>query len=156
GLSVFALNLVIGMGLGLAVDYTLFLVTRYRQELAGGATVRDAIATTMARAGQTVVFSAITVACALATLVLFPQGFLKSMGIAGAITALVAAFAALVLSPAMLAVWGRKLARPDARAGQTDRWYRFARRVMRRPGLVAAVTAALMLAAALPALTVQW
>lgn len=156
GLSVFALNLVIGMGLGLAVDYTLFLVTRYRQELAGGATVRDAIATTMARAGQTVVFSAITVACALATLVLFPQGFLKSMGIAGAVTALVAALAALVLSPAMLAVWGRKLARPDARAGQTDRWYRFARRVMRRPGLVAAVTAALMLAAALPALTVQW
>ncbi len=156
GLSVFALNLVIGMGLGLAVDYTLFLVTRYRQELAAGATVSEAIATTMARAGRTVLFSAATVACALATLTLFPQGFLKSMGIAGACTAVVAALASLVVSPALLAVWGRKLARTDARAADTDRWYRFARRVMRRPGLVAAVTAAIMLAAALPALTVHW
>jgi trehalose monomycolate/heme transporter len=157
GLSVFALNLVIGMGLGLAVDYTLFLVTRYRQELAAGATVRDAIGTTMARAGQTVIFSAVTVSCALATLVLFPQGFLKSMGIAGAVTALVAALAALVLSPALLAIWGRKLARTArSQDPETDRWYRFARRVMRRPGLVAAVTAALMVAAALPALSVRW
>jgi RND superfamily putative drug exporter len=156
GLSVFALNLVIGMGLGLAVDYTLFLVTRFRQELAAGAEVSEAIGTTMARAGQTVLFSAATVACALATLTLFPQGFLKSMGIAGAVTAVVAALAALALSPALLAVWGRKLARTDARAAETDRWYRFARRVMRRPGLVAAVTAVLMLAAALPALSVQW
>jgi uncharacterized membrane protein YdfJ with MMPL/SSD domain len=156
GLSIFALNLVIGMGLGLAVDYTLFLVTRFRQELAAGADVRDAIGTTMARAGQTVIFSAVTVSCALATLILFPQGFLKSMGIAGAVVALVAALAALIISPALLAVWGRKLARTDGRAADTDRWYRFARRVMRRPGLVAAVTAALMLAAALPALSVQW
>ncbi len=156
GLSVFALNLVIGMGLGLAVDYTLFLVTRFRQELAAGADVKDAIGTTMARAGQTVIFSAATVACALATLTLFPQGFLKSMGLAGAVTAVVAALAALIISPALLAVWGRKLARTDARPSDTDRWYRFARAVMRRPGLVAAVTAALMLAAALPALSVQW
>jgi RND superfamily putative drug exporter len=156
GLSVFALNLVIGMGLGLAVDYTLFLVTRYRQELAAGATVSEAIATTMARAGQTVIFSAATVACALATLTLFPQGFLKSMGIAGACTAVVAALAALVLSPALLALWGRKLARADARAAAADRWYRLAHGVMRRPGLIAIVTASVMVAAALPALSVQW
>jgi uncharacterized membrane protein YdfJ with MMPL/SSD domain len=156
GLSVFALNLVIGMGLGLAVDYTLFLVTRFRQELAAGAEVGEAIATTMARAGQTVLFSAVTVSFALATLILFPQGFLKSMGIAGAVVAVIAALAALIISPALLAVWGRKLARADARPADTDRWYRFARRVMRRPGLVAAATAAVMLAAALPALSVQW
>jgi uncharacterized membrane protein YdfJ with MMPL/SSD domain len=157
GLSVFALNLVIGMGLGLAVDYTLFLVTRFRQELAAGVDVDDAIATTMARAGRNVLFSAVTVACALATLILFPQGFLKSMGIAGACTAVVAAAAALAISPALLALWGRKLARPK-RSGEpdTDRWYRFARTVMRRPGPVAAVTAAVMLAAALPALGVHW
>ncbi len=155
-LSIFALNLVIGMGLGLAVDYTLFLVTRFRQELASGAEVGDAIGTTMARAGQTVAFSAVTVACALATLILFPQGFLKSMGIAGAIVAIVAAVAALTVSPALLAVWGRKLARADAGAPDNDRWYRFARRVMRRPGLVAAATAAVMLVAALPALSVIW
>jgi trehalose monomycolate/heme transporter len=155
-LSIFALNLVIGMGLGLAVDYTLFLVTRFRQELASGAEVREAIGTTMARAGQTVIFSAATVACALATLILFPQGFLKSMGIAGAATAVVAALVALTVSPAMLALWGRKLARADERAVETGRWYRFARRVMRRPGLIAALTAGVMLVAALPALSVVW
>ena len=127
GLSVFALNLVIGMGLGLAVDYTLFIVTRYREELAGGAEVSEAIAVTMQRAGRTVLFSAATVACALATLTLFPQGFLKSMGIAGASVALVAALSAVVVSPAMLALWGRKLARRDRPSRQPDRWYRFAR-----------------------------
>jgi uncharacterized membrane protein YdfJ with MMPL/SSD domain len=154
-LSIFALNLVIGMGLGLAVDYTLFLVTRFRQELAGGADVGGAIATTMARAGQTVIFSAATVACALATLTLFPLGFLKSMGIAGASTAVVAALAALTVTPALLALWGRKLARPGA-APDTGRWYRFAHGVMRRPGLIAAAAAAVMLAAALPAFSVVW
>ena len=157
GLSVFALNLVIGLGLGLAVDYSLFIVTRYREELAGGAGVRDAIGITMSRAGRTVVFSAITVACALATLTLFPQGFLKSMGIAGAVVALVAAASALVVSPALLGLWGMKLARrqpePDATEG---RWYRFARAVMRRPGPIAIVTAAAMLVAAVPALSVVW
>jgi uncharacterized membrane protein YdfJ with MMPL/SSD domain len=155
GLSIFALNLVIGMGLGLAIDYTLFLVTRFRQELAGGAEVRDAIVVTMTRAGRMVLFSAATVACALATLTLFPQGFLKSMGIAGAVVAIVAALAALTVSPALLALWGVKLARRDVDAGH-DRWYRFSRAVMRRPGPVAAITAAVMVVAALPALGTVW
>lgn len=157
GLSVFALNLVIGLGLGLAIDYSLFIVTRYREELARGAGVGDAIGITMARAGRTVLFSAITVACALATLTLFPQGFLKSMGIAGAVVAIVAALSALVISPALLGLWGLKLARrqPAPDAGQR-RWYRFARAVMRRPGPVALVTAAAMLVAAAPALSVVW
>ncbi|MGZ4242964.1 MAG: MMPL family transporter [Solirubrobacteraceae bacterium] len=154
-LSIFALNLVIGMGLGLAVDYTLFLVTRFRQELAAGSDVGDAIATTMMRAGRTVLFSAVTVACALATLTLFPQGFLKSMGIAGAVTAIVAAVVAVTVSPALLALWGVRLARPDVDAGR-DRWYRLAHAVMRRPGIVAATTAALMVVAALPALSTVW
>ncbi len=163
GLSVFALNLVIGMGLGLAVDYTLFIVTRFREELARGEDVREAIAVTMSRAGRTVLFSAATVACALATLTLFPQGFLKSMGIAGATVAVVAALTAVTVSPALLGLWGRKLARratgPGPAPGSTraeDRWYRFAKRVMRRPGAVATVTAAIMLLAAVPALGVVW
>jgi RND superfamily putative drug exporter len=161
GLSVFALNLVIGMGLGLAVDYTLFIVTRFREELARGIDVREAIAVTMSRAGRTVLFSAATVACALATLTLFPQGFLKSMGIAGASVAVVAALAAVTVSPALLGLWGRKLARRGASAGAVgaradDRWYRFAKRVMRHPGAVATVTAAIMLLAALPAFGVIW
>jgi uncharacterized membrane protein YdfJ with MMPL/SSD domain len=166
GLSVFALNLVIGLGLGLAIDYTLFLVTRFREELARGQATRAAIATTVTHAGRTIAFSATTVACALATLVLFPQGFLKSMGIAGATVAIVAALAALTISPALLAIWGPKLARGHGRAGSAgadpaqsaaaSRWSRFARAVMRRPGTVAAVTAVAMLTAAAPALSVVW
>ena len=79
----FALNLVIGLGLGLAIDYTLFLLTRFREELARGATTREAIRVTLSQAGRTVLFSAVTVACALATLTVFPLGFAWSMGIAG-------------------------------------------------------------------------
>jgi uncharacterized membrane protein YdfJ with MMPL/SSD domain len=156
GLSVFALNLVIGLGLGLAVDYTLFLVTRYREELARRAAVDEAISATMSHAGRTVLFSAATVACALATLTLFPQGFLKSMGIAGATVAIVAALASLTVSPALLGLWGTKLRRPGRPAGNTDRWYRFAHLVMRRPGVVAVVTAAVMAGAALPAFGAVW
>jgi uncharacterized membrane protein YdfJ with MMPL/SSD domain len=158
GLSTYALNLVIGMGLGLAIDYTLFIVTRYRQELADGSSEPQALHTTMTRAGATVCFSAVTVACALATLVVFPEGFLKSMGIAGAIVALVAAAAALTISPALLTIWGAKVAKGGAaRAGSASGgWYRLAQRVMRRPGAVAAATAVLMLAAAVPALSVHW
>jgi trehalose monomycolate/heme transporter len=160
GLSVFALNLVIGLGLGLAVDYTLFLVTRYREELALQGNSAGAIATTMSHAGRAVLFSAVTVACALATLTVFPQGFLKSMGMAGAIVALVAALAALTITPALLGLWGAKLARRgtggEAGAEHSTRWYRFARWVMRRPGPVAIVTAAVMVAAAIPALGTVW
>jgi trehalose monomycolate/heme transporter len=159
GLSVFALNLVIGLGLGLAVDYSLFLVTRYREELARDqAATNHALAVTISRAGRTVLFSAVTVACALATLTVFPQGFLKSMGIAGAIVALVAALAALTITPALLGLWGAKLARPGAASPDDPRgrWYRLARAVMRRPGPVALVTAAVMLGAALPALGTVW
>jgi uncharacterized membrane protein YdfJ with MMPL/SSD domain len=158
GLSTYALNLVIGMGLGLAIDYTLFIVTRYRQELADGASEQQALRATMTRAGATVCFSAVTVACALATLIVFPEGFLKSMGIAGAIVALVAAAAALTISPALLTIWGAKVAKGSAaRAGSASGgWYRLAQWVMRRPGIVAAVTAAVMLAAAVPALSVHW
>jgi RND superfamily putative drug exporter len=154
-INVFALNLVIGLGLGLAIDYTLFLVTRFREEIAAGGPGEPAIRRTMATAGRTVAFSGVTVACALITLAVFPQQFLQSMGIAGAIVALVAAAAALVLSPALFALWGAKLARrtPPSDGG---RWRRVAEAVMRRPGIVAAATAAAMLALALPALGTNW
>ncbi|MFZ0039980.1 MAG: MMPL family transporter [Solirubrobacteraceae bacterium] len=156
GLSVFALNLVIGMGLGLAIDYTLFMVTRYREELTHQADTTAALGQTMVHAGRTVLFSAATVACALGTLTLFPQGFLKSMGIAGATAAIVAAIAAVTVSPALLGLWGTKLARTRAPAGGGDRWYRFAHWVMRRPGPIAAVTGLIMVIAALPALRTVW
>ncbi len=158
GLSVFALNLVIGLGLGLAIDYTLFLVTRYREELAARGATPAAIAATMATAGRTVAFSAGTVACALITLTVFPQGFLKSMGIAGATVAVVAALAALAISPALFALWGAKLGRRSdgAAAAAEGRWHRLAQAVMRHPGAVALVTAAAMVAVAAPALTTTW
>jgi trehalose monomycolate/heme transporter len=157
GLSVFALNLVIGLGLGLAIDYTLFLVTRYREELGAGRVTPEAIRATMATAGRTVAFSAVTVACALATLTVFPQGFLKSMGIAGATVAVVAALAALVISPALFGLWGPKLARRGASPAALDgRWHRLSHAVMRRPRAVAFLTATAMLAIAAPALTTTW
>ncbi|HEY2637458.1 MAG TPA: MMPL family transporter, partial [Solirubrobacteraceae bacterium] len=157
-LNVYALNLVIGLGLGLAIDYTLFLVTRYREELAARGPGPEALRATMSAAGRTVAFSAATVACALITLTLFPQAFLKSMGIAGASVAVVAAVAALVVSPALLGLWGAKLARrSDTGATAAEgRWHRLAHAVMRRPGVVAAVTAAVMLAVAGPSLTTHW
>ena len=104
GMSVFALNLIMGLGLGLAIDYTLFLLTRYREELAEGATVHDATRTAMSTAGRTVAFSAATVAAALITLTVFPQGFVVSMGIAGAVVAIVAAISSLVITPAIFAL----------------------------------------------------
>ena len=157
-LSIFALNLVIGLGLGLAIDYTLFLVTRFREELGRQGPGRAAIRTTMATAGRTVAYSSATVAIALATLTVFPLGFLKSMGIAGAAVAVVAGLGSLVVSPALFAVWGAKLTVRRRRAHPEDQggWYRLSRAVMRRPALVAAATAVLMLAIAAPSLRVAW
>ena len=154
--NVFALNLVIGLGLGLAIDYTLLLVTRFREELGRGEATPAAIRATMTTAGRSVAFSAATVACALITLIVFPQGFLKSMGIAGAIVAVVAAVASLAVTPALLALWGTRLARRETGDGAARRWHRLAVAVMKRPGRVAAVTAVAMIAVALPATTVVW
>jgi RND superfamily putative drug exporter len=155
GLSIFALNLVIGLGLGLAIDYTLFLVTRYREELEVQGPTAGAIRTTMATAGRTVAFSAATVSAALITLTVFPQGFLKSMGIAGATVAAVAAVATLVVSPALFAIWGSKLAyRHGTRSD--ERWARIASAVMRRARIVAPLTALAMVAIALPSLGTTW
>lgn len=158
GLSIFALNLVIGLGLGLAIDYTLFLVSRFREELGRSGPGAEAIHATLATAGRTVAFSAVTVSVALITLTLFPLGFLQSMGIAGAIVALVAGAAALLVTPALFALWGVKLerSRRRARADAEGGWYRLAHGVMRRPGVVAAVTAAVMIALALPSLRAEW
>ncbi|MDZ5662381.1 MMPL family transporter [Nocardioides sp. zg-1308] len=157
GLSVFALNLVIGLGLGLAIDYTLFLVSRYREELALQGPTAGAARTTMATAGRTVVYSAATVAVALATLTLFPLGFLRSMGLAGAAVAVVAAASALVIAPAAFGLWGSKLARRrrDGAAAE-GRWYRFSHAVMRRPGAIAAATAAVMVVLAAPAVQAEF
>jgi RND superfamily putative drug exporter len=155
-LSSFSLNLVIGLGLGLAIDYSLLLVWRFREELGRGQSPADALRTTLATAGRTVCFSSITVAAAMASLTVFPQRFLVSMGIGGAVVALVAAASALLVVPALLIMLaghvGRVLPQPEG----TGRWYRIAHAVMRRPALVAAVTAAGLLVIASPALRTHW
>ncbi len=158
-LSIFALNLVIGLGIGLAIDYTLLLLTRFREEMAVRGPGREAIVATMTSAGKTVVFSSATVAIALATLTLFPLGFLQSMGIGGAVVAVVAGAASLIIAPAFFAIWGLKLQtrRGDAaNAAAAGRWHRLAHAVMRRPGPIAAVTIIVMLALSLPALRAVW
>lgn len=154
-LSIFSLNLVIGLGLGLAIDYTLFLLTRYREELARHGPGVQAVRATMATAGRTVVFSAATVALALATLTIFPLNFLQSMGIGGASVAVVAALASLTIAPAFFALWNVKLEARD-RGGAHDRWYRIAGRVMARPGAIAAVTAIVMVVLTVPSLRAVW
>jgi uncharacterized membrane protein YdfJ with MMPL/SSD domain len=165
-ISVFALNLVTGAGLGLAIDYSLLLVSRYREEL----TRRepgDALRVTVATAGRTVAFSAVTVAAAFASLLVFPLGFLQSMAYGGLIVAPLAGVVALTVTAACLALLGRRIdalaparfrragelaARPDRRGG----WYRFAHAVMRRPAVFAVVSAALIATAALPVLGIRF
>ena len=155
-LSVFALNLVIGLGLGLAVDYSLFLLSRFREELGAGREPADAVRTTMSTAGRTVIYSAVTVAVAMCSLVVFPLRFLQSMGIGGAITALIAACVALTLLPALFILLGDRLGRVRPAPAREGGWYRVAHRILRRPGLVALATAGVLLLIALPALHTHW
>ena len=119
-LSIFALNLVIGLGLGLAVDYSLFLVWRFREELQRDPSAARALRVTLATTGRTILFSAVTVAAALASLTVFPQRFLVSMGLGGAIVALVAAASALLIVPSLLMLLSRRIGRvkPPARTGR--------------------------------------
>ena len=160
-LSVFALNFVTGLGLGLAIDYSLFMVSRYREEGATSGYGLKALQRTLQTAGRTILFSSLTVAAAVAALVIFPQRFLYSMGIAGAVVALVAAALALVVLPALLTVLGPRInalapkrlqraADRDARPAQAGAWYQLARFVTSHPRRVAVLTTALLIALGLP------
>ncbi len=163
-LSVFALNLTTGLGLGLAIDYSLFMVSRYREESARSGHNLEAIRRTVQTAGRTITFSSLTVAAAVASLVIFPQRFLYSMGIAGALVALLAATLALTVLPALLAVLGprvnalapKRLARAaerDARPAESGFWYRLSRFVQRRPAAIAATTATFLIVLGIPFFT---
>ena len=154
-LSPFALNLVIGLGLGLAIDYSLFCVSRFREEFGRGADVPLAVRRMMQTAGRTVLFSAVTVAAAMACLTVFPQRFLVSMGVGGLVVALVAAAATVVFLPALLVLMGRRLGKVTPGPERSGRWYRLARAVMRRPGVVATLTAFALLLVATPAIGIR-
>jgi putative drug exporter of the RND superfamily len=160
-LSVFALNFVTGMGLGLAIDYSLFMVSRYREEAATSGFGLETLRRTLETAGRTILFSSLTVAAAVASLAIFPQRFLYSMGIAGALVALIAATVALVVLPALLTVLGPRInalapkrlqraADRDARPAQSGAWYRLSQFVMRRPGRIAVLSAAFLIALGIP------
>jgi RND superfamily putative drug exporter len=156
--SLFALNLATALSLGLAVDYGLLLVSRYREELerAGGAT-EQAHRRMVLTAGRTVLFSGFTVATALAALMLMPQRFLYSIGAAGAAVGLLSALIAILVVPAMLALLGGRINALAIRKGpavsdHSNAWYRLAKGVMRRPLVVALGCMALLLAASSPLL----
>src|SRR6202453_4425664 len=153
-MSVFALNLVIALGLGLSVDFSLLIVSRFREEFRRQGSVESALVTVRQTAGHTVLFSSLTIAAAMATLAIFPERFIYSMGLAGAIVVLAAGGFALLVLPSLLAVFGARLAAPTpsrrhrlAKAGAVGtttlpgtngRWYRMAVLVMRKPAAWAA------------------
>jgi RND superfamily putative drug exporter len=166
-LSVFALNLVTGLGLGLAIDWSLFMVSRYREEIAAHGAGPEALLRTVRTAGRTVLFSALTVAAAMASLLIFPQRFLYSMGVGGAMVALIAAAVALLVLPAILALLGervnalaprrlRRAAEREARGEELGFWYRLSHAVMRRPGRIAAASAAVLIVLGAPALGIRF
>jgi uncharacterized membrane protein YdfJ with MMPL/SSD domain len=166
-ISVFALNLVIGLGLGLSIDYSLFIVSRYREEIAKSGPGLEAMRRTMATAGRTVLFSALTVAGAIASLLVFPQRFLYSMGIGGSLVALIAAAVALIVLPAILTLLGTRVnalaprflrgrAERDARPAEYGFWFRLSRLVMRFPGRIALASAAFLVALGIPFLGIQF
>src|SRR5579864_244498 len=162
--SLYAVNITTILGLGLAIDYGLFMVTRFREELHRQPTVEQAVARTVATAGRTVAVSGVTVAVALTSLMLFPEDFLRSMGYGGVATVAVDMLAALTVLPALLAVLGhrvnalrirRSVQRPpqDESSGA---WYRLAHSVMRRPLVYVAVITIGLLALGAPFLRISW
>jgi RND superfamily putative drug exporter len=166
GLSIFAVNLVTGIGLGLGIDYSLFILSRYREELARGLDTHAAIKRTLQTAGRTVLFGSLTVAGALASMLVFPMRFLYSMGVGGALVTLSAGAVSLLVLPALLVALGPRInalaparlqrsAVESARPAESGAWYRLARAVMRRPGMIALGTAIVLIVIALPALRLQ-
>ena len=161
--AIYSVNVTTIMGLGLGIDYGLFMVNRYREELRRQPTVEQAVARTVATAGRTVVVSGVTVAVALTSLMLFPVVFLRSMGYGGVATVAVDVIAAVTVLPALLAVLGHRVNAPRVRrrvgrapVKEEGGWYRFAHSVMRRPVAYAAVIVVVLLALGAPFLKISW
>jgi RND superfamily putative drug exporter len=160
--SIYALNLTTALGLGLAIDYSLFVVSRFREELAAGHSTRTAVERTVRTAGRTVLFSAGTVAISLAALLVFPLTFLRSFAYAGIAVAATAAVGAVVLLPAVLAMLGHRvnslrLFRRQQRATDHEgRWHRIAMFVMRRPIGIATASVIVLLLLGAPFLRIAF
>jgi uncharacterized membrane protein YdfJ with MMPL/SSD domain len=159
-IDTFAINIVTGLGLGLAIDYSLFLVTRFREELdRRGDAVEASLAATTAAIGRMVVFSGLTVAASMISLCIFPQRFLYSIGIGGALVAISSAAVCLLFLPALLALLGQRVnsIAPVALQGVPSerRWFAVARFVLTHPVSVAVCAVAVMVIAGLPFLRVE-
>ncbi|WP_349270181.1 membrane protein [Mycolicibacterium parafortuitum] len=162
--SIFALNLATALGLALAIDYTLLIVSRYRDELAAGRDPAAALRITMATAGRTIVFSALTVALSMSTLLLFDVPFLRSFGYAGVITVALSAAAALLFAPALMTLLGTRLAKTSGRHGRGDGpelvqhrfWFRSTEFVLRHALPIGLAGTVLLVAVGLPFLNVKW
>ena len=161
-MSIFVLNLTTLLGLGLGVDYSLLLVSRFREELGRGAKLGDAVQRTVATAGRAVFFSGVTVMLGLAGLALFDFAILRSIGIAGAITVAIAVASSVTLMPAILSLLGPRVNRlairrlGSGKVNERGPWARLARAVMRRPVAVALPTLALLIALGTPWLGVRF
>jgi RND superfamily putative drug exporter len=152
--SQYALNIVTLIGLGVAIDYSLFIVSRFREELARGKTVEDAVAVSLATAGRAILFSGITVAIGLAGMLFYPGTFLVSLGVTGSLVVAAAVLYALTFLPALLSIFGPRVGAwrlpwPRGRSG-SGVWHAIATTVMRRPVLVLVPTIALIAIAASP------
>jgi putative drug exporter of the RND superfamily len=169
--SIFAMNLAASMGLALAIDYTLLILSRYRDEITAGAGVEDALVRTMTTAGRTVLFSALTVALSMSAMVLFPMYFLRSFAYAGVAVVAFALLASLVCTPAAIALLAGRLyaldvgklarqllGRPPVtpRGVQQSFWYRNTHFVMRHAVVVSVVVVTLLLLLGAPFLHARW
>lgn len=159
--SAFAMNIVLLLGLGLAVDYALFMISRFREELQHGHSTKRAVGRTVCTAGRTVLFSALTVAGSVAGLLVFPQPFLRSMAMGGIAAVLMALIGALVILPAILRLLGPRIDAVSFAARRRWRrrpgaWAKVARSVMRQPAFYALVCVEVLLLMGSPFLHVQF
>ncbi|MGN6215473.1 MAG: MMPL family transporter [Solirubrobacterales bacterium] len=165
--SIFALNLAAGLALGLGVDYSLLMVSRFREELAAGAEAREAARRTVRSAGRTVLFSSAAIAAAFSSLLVFPIPFVRSIAFGGILVALLAGATALLMLPALFSLLGRRVdalapkrwqrsVERTARGGHKGAWYRLAHFVMRRPVAVALASGAVLVALGLPSLSMRF
>ena len=158
--TIFALNLLLAMGLALAIDYTLLILSRYRDEIEGGTERNAAVVRTMASAGRSVLFSAMTVSLSMSALMLFPMPFLKSFSYAAIAVVALAVVAAIVVTPAAIVVLGPRLdsrrSKRAARPVEQTFFYRLARFVMHRAVPLGLALTALLLALGMPLFGMKW
>ena len=168
--SIFSINVISLLGMGLAIDYALFIISRFREELAklpadDPGAARTAMGITMRTAGRTVLFSGLTVAAAMSALLVFPQGFLRSLGYGGIAAVLVGVVTALTVLPAVLLLLGRRVdagrlpwrrGRPVAVDNDHSTWAALGHAVMRRPVVVMVLIVGFLLLVASPFLGVKW